>query len=106
MGIDEDDDEKVVIPKYILVLFQYFCDDKKDHIDLSCINEEIKDDNMDPSLRQILFREVKVLHDGTVGDYKINNKKLKRIFPNLVEYRNHMGNWIYVGQHKTKQQQQ
>merc|ERR1712129_646165 len=99
--MDEDDDEKMErndIPKYIQILFQYFCDEKKDHIDLSCINEEIS--KMHKTLQHLLFHQMEFSHDEKLIKYKIDNKKLKRIFPNLVEYRNHMGNWICVSQHQ------
>jgi len=97
-GYGDDKNETCIkIPHYIKVLFEYFCDAKKDHIDLSCINEEIS--KMDLSLQSILFYE---FYEEDLQQWKINNVNLKKIFPNLVEYRNHMGNWIYVGQHPGK----
>jgi len=99
-GNDDEKTETEAIPKYIQILFQYFCDEKKDHIDLSCINEEISKTKMHKTLQHLLFHQMEFSHDGTLKKYKIDNKKLKRIFPNLVEYRNHMGNWICVSQHQ------
>ena len=82
--------------KYVCTLFEYFCDSKRDYIDLSCINEEIK--KMDKSLQQILFEDIKVdEHTKAVHEYKINDKNIKYVFPHLVEYKNHMSYWIYVG---------
>merc|ERR1711902_156710 len=85
---DEKEDNDDEIPPYICVLFEYFCDNKRDYIDLSCINEEIS--LMDESLQNLLFQNIKFgNHNGLVRGYKINNKNLKLIFPNLVEYKNH-----------------
>merc|ERR1711933_218415 len=74
-GFDDENEnkQKTKIPNYIKVLFEYFCDDKKDHIDLSCINEEISD--MHSSLQNILF------YEKERQQWKIDNIKLKRIFP-------------------------
>ena len=53
---------------------------------------------MDKSLQNILFKNIELSEqNGLMTQYKINNKNIKLIFPNLVEYKNHMSNWIYVG---------
>ena len=94
-----EEKEEADIPKYVGTLFQKFCDSKRDYIDLSCINEEIK--AMHQSLQQILFTDLQFANDdeaeGIFREYKINNKNIKLIFPNLIEYKNHISNWIYVG---------
>eukprot|EP01083_Nonionella_stella_P279631 951219_1 len=92
-------EELMKVPEYVRVLFAYFCDSKRDYIDLSCINEEIP--SMVESLTEILFKDIKFAcaqkdEPRIVQEYKINNQNIKRIFPNLVEYKNHMSNWIYV----------
>eukprot|EP01084_Bolivina_argentea_P223309 377861_1 len=81
------------LPWYIRALFEHFCDNKRNYIDLSCINEEIG--FMHNSLTDILFESSDV-GDGDVRDYKINDANIKLIFINLIEYKNHMGYWIYV----------
>ena len=69
---------------YMNELFEYFCDDKTDYIDLSCIKQEIE--NMCEELREILFTDsTKCL---------INNDNLKQIFPYLMQYKNTDGHWI------------
>ena len=82
------------IPIYICALFRFFCDNKTEYIDLSCINGEIK--YMDKSLQTILLRNIGYTRDGSVTEYKINEKNLKLIFPKLVEYKNHLGYWIHI----------
>ena len=73
-----------------------FCDNKKDFIDLCCINEEIS--SMNKTVQNILFGNIKFEDKSSQNptEYKINNKNLKFIFPNLMEYKNPMGYWIYV----------
>eukprot|EP01083_Nonionella_stella_P269388 911391_1 len=90
--LDEDD---TVLPRYICVLFENFCDNKRDYIDLSCINEEIP--LMDDSLLKLFVNIVLVVDTENASQYKINNENITRIFPNLEEYKNHMSHWIYVG---------
>eukprot|EP01084_Bolivina_argentea_P249776 418285_1 len=85
--------ENRTIPTYILKLFKHFCHNKRDYIDLSCIDGEI--DNMTQQLKNILFKEIKM---DTVEDkltkYQINNKNIRLIFPNLKQYKNSLGHWI------------
>eukprot|EP01083_Nonionella_stella_P165564 551065_1 len=105
--MDKNSSTDQSIPHYVRVLFEYFCDSKRDYIDLSCINEEIP--SMAQSLSEILFKDIKFVapqdepptiafETSVVREYKINNQNIKRIFPNLVEYKNHMSNWIYVAE--------
>ncbi len=83
------------IPSYICNLFEHFCDNQRDYIDLSCIYGEVE--NMVVELKQILFEEIKI--DGendTLTKYQINVSSIQSIFPNLIPYKNPIGYCIKV----------
>eukprot|EP01083_Nonionella_stella_P190263 704683_1 len=101
-GYSDEDAKKegTKIPEYIFQLFTFFCKSKKDYVDLSCIEDEIL--SMDKSMQFILFRDINIkcqAHDHTgvkLMNYKINKANLRYIFPNLRDYKNHLGYWEHV----------
>ena len=74
VSVESESDD---IPKYIVQLFDHFCDHKS-NANLSCIGMEIE--FMAQSLREILLKE---LDDG---QYAVNVETLTVILPNLVSY--------------------
>ena len=65
------------VPQYIYDVFVYFCESKKDYIDLSCINGERR--FMCKALRMIFF-------SGKPKERRLNNDRIKDIFPKLQSY--------------------
>ena len=85
--------------KYIYALFEHFCDSKRDYINLTCINDEIK--NMDISLIKILFKTKNIDKNSNKNkEYELNDVSLKLIFPNIKRYKNQLGYWIKLDHHK------
>eukprot|EP01083_Nonionella_stella_P081885 225813_1 len=80
--------------QYLYCLFEHFCDSKREYLNLKCINDERQ--AMSKSLQRILF-EIHGDHEGAGGDeddVQIHRANIKLIFPNLKQYKNHMGYWI------------
>eukprot|EP01083_Nonionella_stella_P250094 864124_1 len=81
--VETDKDE------YLHMLFEHFCDSKKEYINLTCIHDEIE--GMDQPLQDIFF---KVNTDNHKWD--INDANLQFIFPKLKGYKNYLGYWIHL----------
>ena len=77
------------VPLYIYHLFSHFCRSKTDLIDLSCIHEERA--FMCKALRMIFFR-------GKAKERRLNNDRIKDLFPKLQSYRDEHGLLVQVGQ--------
>ena len=74
VSVESESDD---IPKYIVQLFDHFCDHKS-NANLSCIGMEIE--FMAQSLRQILLKEM------DDGQYAVDIDALTVILPNLRSY--------------------
>ena len=90
-----------VISKHIQDLFTFFCDEKRDYIDLSCLNEEIS--SMDEALQDILVGNVKYHRNSDIPTkYKMKNNNLRLILPNPTEDKNHRGYLINLQRDNVK----
>eukprot|EP01084_Bolivina_argentea_P150149 262214_1 len=85
----EEMKETGIIPPYIALLVEHFCD-KKEIINVSCIQYEIQ--FMIDALKLILFDKIPI-KDNKIK-YEINNQKLKLIFPHLKQYQHYAGYWV------------
>ena len=77
------------VPRYIYDLFVHFCLSKTDFIDLSCIHDERQ--YMCKSLERLFFV-------GKPAERRMNDDKIKDMFPKLSSYRNEHGLLISVEQ--------
>ena len=75
------------VPQYMCELFAHFCASKRDYIDLSCIHEERE--FMCNALRRVFFL-------GKRSDRRLNNDRIKSVFPNLNSYKDEHGFWVKV----------
>eukprot|EP01083_Nonionella_stella_P181568 650810_1 len=77
------------IPQYVFDLFGNFCDKQTAFIDLSCIQYEKQ--FMCDALQNILFDERQMIHHDNI----------KKIFPNVTQYKNHHGYWVDLAAYAT-----